>query len=128
MSDVGLFGGKYEQLRSYANKLDLALIALRSPQNDQALKARQEIVSFLREIADHETTNPTSRLIAVLLKQDLPQMVGQTAISGQSLAICEGLAKKLEKSPPSEIDLNQLECIAMLLDKECSRASTRIRG
>lgn len=60
MSEIGLYGSIYEQLRSCADKLDRALIALRDPQADIAQKARQEIVGLLREITNKDSTDPTA--------------------------------------------------------------------
>lgn len=122
MSDTGLFGSVYEQLRVYADRLDCSLISLRNPQVGVANKARIDIANLLREITDRTSTNPTTRFVAVILKQELP------AISGQGLSLCSSLAKIIEQRPPNAIELEQLEHIALALDKECSNTLARIKG
>lgn len=122
MSEIGLHGSIYEQLRSYADKLDRALIALRNPQAEIAQRARQEIAVLLREITDKDSTDPAARLVTAILKQGLP------AVAGQGLTLCDSLAKALEQRPPSPAELNQLEQVALTLDKECSSTLARIKG
>ncbi len=122
MSDVGLYGSVYEQLRFFADKLDRALIALRDPNTDIARKARKDIASLLRETTNSESTDPATRLVTAILKRGLPD------IAGQGLPLCDSLAKVLETRSPSQIELSQLEQIAMTLDKECSRTLEGIRG
>lgn len=122
MSDIGLYGSIYEHLRSYADKLDRALIALRNPQAHIAQQARQEIVGLLREITNKDSTDPAVRLVTAILKQGLP------AVAGQGLGLCDSLAKALEQRPPNPVELNQLEQVALTLDKECSSTLARIKG
>jgi len=122
MSDVGLYGSIYEQLRFYADTLDRALVALRNPRVDLAQGARREIATLLREIVDKESTDPAARLVTAILKQGLP------AVAGQGLTLCESLAATLEQRPPSPAELSQLEQVALTLDKECSSTLARIKG
>ncbi len=122
MSDTGLYGSIYEQLRFYADRLDRALIALRHPDSNVAEKARHDIVALLRETTDRDSTDPTARLVTATLKQGLP------AVAGQGLALCDTLAKTLEQRPPNRAELSQLEQIAITLDKECSTTLARIKG
>ncbi len=122
MSDVGLYGSIYEQLRSYADRLDRALIALRHPQADIAAEAREDILVILREITNRDSADPAARLVTAILKQGLP------AVAGQGLALCEALARTLEQRPPNVAELSQLEQIALTLDKECSKTLARIKG
>ena len=56
---------------------------------------------------------------------------GQPAVvfdSGKGLSLCESLAQTLEQRVPDSNELNQLEQIAMTLDKECSSTLARIKG
>jgi len=122
MSDTGLYGSVYEQLRTYADRLDRGLIALRNPQSDVSQTARLEMAGLLREITDRTSTNPAARFVALILKQDLP------AISGQGLSLCDSLANILEQRTPHPTELNQLEQIAITLDKECANTLARING
>ena len=122
MSDAGLYGSVYEQLRTYADRMDHALIALRNPQGEIAQEARLEIVGLLREITNEDSTNPATRLVTAILKQRLP------AVAGQGLTLCRSLAHALEQRPPTSADLDQLEQVALALDKECSSTLARIKG
>lgn len=122
MSDTGLYGIVYEHLRIYADRLDRSLIGLRNPDSNIAKHARLEIVRLLREITDINSTNPATRLVSVILKQDLPSVIGK------GLPLCESLAQTLEQRVPNSNELNQLEQIAITLDKECSTTLARIRG
>ncbi len=122
MSDTGLYGSVYEHLRTYADRLDRSLIGLRSPDGSVAKNAQMEIVRLLREITDNKSTNPATRLVTVILKQDLP------SIAGKGLSLCESLAQALERRRPDSNELNQLEQIAITLDKECSSTLARIQG
>ncbi len=122
MSDTGLYGSVYEYLRTYADRLDQSLIGLRNPDINIAKHARVEIVRLLREITDNNSTNPATRLVSVILKQDLP------LVTGKGLSLCESLAQTLEQRVPDSNELNQLEQIAMTLDNECSNTLARLRG
>jgi hypothetical protein len=122
MSDTSLYGGVYEQLRASADRLDHALIALRNPQTDIVEKGRLEIAGLLREITDKHSMNPATRFVAIVLKQELP------VVSGNGLSLCESLAETLEQRVPNNIELNQLEQIALALDKECSSTLARIKS
>ena len=122
MSDTGLQSSIYEQLRSYADSLDHALIGLRDSRTDIAERARQNIAALLRELTNRETTDPAARLVTAILKQGLP------SVAGQGLALCDTLAKVLVQRAPSVTELNQLEQIALTLDKECSTTLARIKG
>ncbi len=122
MSDTGLYGSVYEHLRTYADRLDRSLIGLRSPDGSVAKNAQMEIVCLLREITDNKSTNPATRLVTVILKQDLP------SVAGKGLPLCESLAQALERRRPDSNELNQLEQIAITLDKECSSTLARIQG
>lgn len=122
MSEIGLYGSIYEQLRSYADSFDRALIALRNPRPDVAQEARRQIVGFLREVINKESTDPAARLLTAILKQGLP------FVAGQGLTLCESLAKALEQRPPSAAEFSQLEQVALTLDKECSSTLARIKG
>jgi len=122
MSDVGLHGSIYEQLRSYADRLDRALIGLRSLQADAALQSRGDIAALLREIANKQSGSLASQFIALILRQELPSVVGQ------GFAGCESLATNLDKRPPNTSELAQLEQIALAIDRECASTLARIKG
>jgi hypothetical protein len=122
MSDIGLHGSIYEQLRSVADRLDRALVALRHPEPQVSYTARLEIARLLREITQRDTTNPAARLVMTILKRRLP------AVSGHGLTLCESLADALEQRPPGHTELAHLEDVALALDKECSSTLARIKG
>jgi hypothetical protein len=122
MSDIGLYGSVYEQLRTYAERLDRSLVDLRNQQAEVSQHARAEIAKLLREIADKNSLNPATRFVSIILRQELP------ALAGQGLSLCESLADAVVQRAPNQVELNQLEQIAMALDKECSITLARIKG
>jgi hypothetical protein len=122
MSDTGLYGTVYEQLRTYAEKLDRSLVDLRNPRPEVAKDARSEIAKLLREITNKHSMNPATRFVAIVLKQELP------AISGQGLSLCNSLANAIDHRAPNQLELTQLEQIAIALDKECSITLARVKG
>lgn len=121
MSELGLYSGHYEQLRSYADRLDRALVGVRNHQADVALRARRELVAILREFANRDSQKPSSHLVATVLRQELGTSAGGPA----PLA---ALAKILEQRSPNQAEVVQLEQIALALDKECSSTLARMRG
>lgn len=122
MSDTGLYGSVYEQLRTHAERLDRSLVDLRSHEPGVSARARSEIAKLLREIADKNPLNPATRFVAIILRQELP------ALCGKGLSRCESLADAVAQRAPNQVELNQLEQIAMALDKECSITLARIKG
>src|SRR5689334_1505455 len=97
MSNIGFFGSMYEELRTYADKLDRALVGLRSLET--ATKASEEVAMILHEIVSKETRNPTVRFVSFALKKDLQSR------SGQGLSRYELLAKQLGKRTPTQTEI-----------------------
>jgi hypothetical protein len=122
MSDVGLYGSIYEILRSYADRLDRALLGLRSQDHRSIEIARNDLVRVLREIIHAEPPNAAARLVAVVVRQDLPR------IYGEEPGVCESLASVLEERAPDQSELTKLEHIAAAIDRECSHTMARLRG
>lgn len=120
MSNIGLYGSIYEQLRAYADKLDKALVGLRNVET--ASKARQDIAALLQEITSKDTPNPAGRFVSLTLKRELP------ARSGQGLGHYEELARQLTQRIPTSLEIEELEQLALALDKECSTTLERIKG
>jgi len=122
MSDVGICGSIYDQLRAYADRLDNALIDLRSPEDHITRKARQEISDIFREISDEDSTTPATILVTAILKHGLP------SVSGEGITLCKSLSEILQRRQPNSTELSQLEKVALILDKECSNTLARIKG
>lgn len=122
MSDAGLYGSIYEQLRRYADRFDRALVRLKSHDNRVAATARRELVDLLRDVTKTDTEKPSARLLAIILRQELSR------VYGEGLGVCESLAASLDRGMPSEDDLTRLEQIASTVDRECSDAMARLRG
>lgn len=117
MSDVALNGSIYQQLRTFADSLDRALIDLRNPQRLIVDEARKDIAGLLRKATAKQSVDHTALMIRIVLKRRL-----------QGLVICEKLVTVLEGRPPNSSELDQLEHIALELDKECSIALARTRN
>lgn len=122
MSDFGLYASIYEQLRVYADRLDCALVNLRSGDTDVVAKAREELVVLLRKIGSTDTLQPDSKLITMVLAQELRSSVDELTV------LFVSLADALEKNKPSEDELTNLERIASAIDKECASTGRRMRG
>ena len=117
LSDVALNGSIYQQLRSYADTLDRALIDLRDPRETKADEARRQIADLLRKATVNQSVDHAAVMLRIVLGRRL-----------QGLALCDKLATVLEGGPPNSSELDQLEHIALELDKECRTALARIRG
>ena len=117
MSDGALNGSIYQQLRSYADPLDRALIDLRNPQNTVADEARRQIADLLRKATVNQSVDHAALMLRIVLGRRL-----------QGLVLCDKLATVLEGRPPNSSELDQLEHIALELDKECSTVLAGFRG
>lgn len=115
MSDTGLYGSIYEQLRETADHIDRALVNLRNP--SMADRARNELADLLAKITDARSTDPEVRLLAVVLKQEPP-----------GLPALVSLAKTLRQRLPNKTEHTQLEQLALSIDKECASTLARIKG
>jgi hypothetical protein len=115
MSDIGLYGSIYEQLRNTADHIDRALVNLRSPTT--ADRARSDLADLLAKITDTQSTDPEVRFLAVILKQEPPGLPAITA-----------LTKALRQRAPSKAEVLQLEQLALSIDKECASTLARIKG
>jgi len=122
MSDFGLYASIYEQLRVYADGLDCALVNLRSRDTNVVAKAREELVILLRKIGSTDTLQPDSKLVTMVLAQELRSSVDEL------IKLFVSLANSLEKNKPSEDELTNLERIASAIDKECASNGRRMRG
>ena len=117
MSDGALNGSIYQQLRSYADTLDRALVDLRNPRGTRVDEARRQIADLLRKATANQSEDHAAMMLRIVLRRRL-----------RDLGPCDKLATVLEGRPPDSSELDQLEHIALELDKECSTALARIRG
>jgi len=115
MSDIGLYGSMYEQLRETADYIDRALVNLRNP--TVADCTRNELADFLGRITDTQSTDPDVRRLSVVLKQEPP-----------GLAALATLAKTLRQRLPNTTEHQQLEQLALSIDKECASTLARAKG
>jgi len=121
MSDMGLHASIYEQLRAYADALDRGLVSLRSKDKKAVDAGCAAVVALLREMGNRETSRPCTKLVAMILRQELPHIMGH----GMD---CGSLVQALDKRQPTEDDLAKLEQMASVIDRECLRTYSRIRG
>lgn len=122
MSDTGLFGSIYQQLRHYADRLDRALVQIRSADVTINEPARQEISGLLRELCQKDNPDPAAQLVFLVLKQQA------NSIYNQDATICESLANALDKRMPNKTEISKLQDIAAAIDRECSDTMARLRG
>ena len=118
MSDGALDGSIYQQLRSYADTLDRALIGLCNPQDRIAVEARRQIAGLLRKATVNQSEDHAEMMLRIVLRRRLQG----------GIMLCDKLATVLEGRPPDSSELDQLKYIAIELDKECSTALARIRS
>ena len=122
MSDMGLNASIYEQLRVYADRIDCDLIKLQSSDKKAADAARKDLVELLREIGTTRTDKPAPRLVALVLREELPGKFGNFE------RIFQNLAEVVEKNRAEKDDFKRLDDIASAIDKECLNASARMQG
>jgi len=122
MSDTGLFGSIYQQLRHYADRLDRALVQIRSTDTNMNEAARKEIAILLRELCRKDTLDPSAQLVSLVLKQQA------SSVYGKDTTICESLADILDKRMPDRSEISKLQDIAAAIDRECSDTMARLRG
>jgi len=122
MSDIGLYAGIYEQLLFYANKMDYALVNLKSDNDDLVKGAREELAAFLKELVKKDVKKPGIRLIETVLSQQLPPSFVDKK------KVFQELGEILEKRMPKKAEMGKLEEIAFAIDRECSHTSQRLRG
>ena len=122
MSDMGLNASIYEQLRVYADRIDCDLIKLQSSDKKAADAAKKDLVELLREIGTTRTDKPAPRLVALVLREELPGKFGNFE------RIFQNLAEVVEKNSAEKDDFKRLDDIASAIDKECLNASARMQG
>jgi phage-related minor tail protein len=122
MSDTGLFGSVYEQLREYSDKLDALLVEIQSTREPQRTDARQRLAALLRTVADVNNKSPSAQVIRLVLRRKL------SSILGRPDNLCNALAMALERRDPSKQELDQLEKIATVVDTERQTTMARMRG
>ena len=122
MSNMGVNASIYEQLRVYADRIDYALIKIRSKDKDAADNARMDLVKLLREIGMSKTDKLGPQLVATVLKEELSGRFGKLD------EVFQKLAENVEKNVADADDFKKLEDIALAIDKECLSASARLQG
>lgn len=122
MSDMGLNASLYQQLRSYADRLDRAIALLRGNDIPSARQASVEIAALLREMSQNSQQNPHARIVWMILKRELPRTMAE------GVGVIPGLLAALETGKPGQADIGKLEQIALVIDRECADAGARMRG
>jgi hypothetical protein len=122
MSEIGLEETVYEQLRLYADRLDRNLVGLKSADEERIREARNEVVTLLKEIMSARSSNPSARIVALILDR------GLRASTGRRDTEFELMAQSIEMRAPTREDLEWLERIAVLIDRECSHTFERIKS
>jgi len=122
MSDMGLNASLYQQLRSYADRLDRAIALLRGTDISSARQASAEIATMLRQMSQNSQQNPHARIVWMILKRELPRTIAE------GVGVIPGLLAVLETGKPGQADIGKLEQIALAIDRECADAGARMRG
>jgi len=122
MSDMGLNASLYQQLRSYADRLDRAIALLRSSDPASVKSASADIASMLRDMSQSNQRNPHARIVWMILKRELPRA------TSEGVGMVPALLASLEKGKADPDDIKRLEQIALIIDRECADAGARMRG
>ncbi len=120
MSDVGLYGSMYGQLRNYADQIDKMIVALKHPDAGVASAAGKKLAGLLHEILDVNTLNPKALLVQKVLERELPEFNGIGSITA--------VLTTLEQHRIGEYEMAAIEKIAMILDNKCADTLARMRG
>lgn len=120
MSDVGLYGSMYGQLRNYADQIDKMIVGLKNPDVRIAAVASKNLAELLREILDVNTLNPKALLVQKVLERELSEFNG--------VGSPEAIVKALERYQIGEYEMAAVEKIATILDDECADTLARMRG
>ncbi len=121
MSDLGLFGSVYDQLRSYSDRIDRLLITIASPGARERSGAEAELAELLRRFAqpETETSSHALRLVTHVLRQEFSSSDYPNGFTT--------LAEELEKGVLDDNGTLVLERIAATLDRKCSEMRSRMR-
>ncbi len=122
MSDIGLFGSVYEQIREYSDQLDTLLLDVHGAEEPQSAYARQRLAILLRTVADARNKSPSVQVVRMVLRRELTNTLGRPD------NLCNSLAAVLEQRQPSKQELDQLDKIAIALDTERQTTMARMRG
>jgi hypothetical protein len=120
MSDISLHASIYEQLSGYADRLDRALAKLSSTDPAAAAASRSELVSVLLELNAESVDKPMPHVISLILRSD--------ATLAQHANDLMRIARAVEARNETRTDLMLLETVASLIDRECMRSGSRMRG
>jgi hypothetical protein len=121
MSEIGLNASIYEYLRIYADRIDYALIKIRSSNIQESEKARKDLVELLQEIGVDESLKPEILLLNVILREQWTSQPSTTKETFQRLAYA------MERKTENGDDYKNLEEIAAVIDKECLNVSSRMQ-
>lgn len=122
MSDIGLFGSIYEQLREYSDQLDILLLQVQNAEDSQKIRARKKLASLLRTLSDSDNKSPSVQIVRMVLKRELSKTFGNPEV------LCKKLADALELRQPSIQELDQLDKMAIAVDSERKLTMDRMRG
>lgn len=122
MSDLGLFGSIYEQLREYSDQFNNSLLTIRRHEGTQRAEARLRLARLLRSVTDKQNSSPSAHIVRMVLQRELPRTFGQP------VSICDTLADALEQRDPLPQELESLDKIAMAVNTECYSTMERMRG
>jgi len=120
MSDMGLHGSIYSQLRTYSDKIDRLVVSVRSPDSSNRQSAQKELATLLKQLSAPEHETNAIRLVRYVLQDEF-------GIGNYEKTLID-VAESLENGKLNENDLERLERIASALDRECSQTLDRMRG
>lgn len=120
MSDMGLHGSIYSQLRTYSDKIDGLVVSVRSPNSSNRQSAQKELATLLKQLSAPEHETNAIRLVRYVLQDEF-------GIGNYEKTLFD-MAESLERGELNENNLERLERMASVLDRECSQTLARMRG
>ena len=122
MSDFALNVNSYDLIKKYSILIDEFLLDFKSKQKSIYEEKLKTIVEFLIKLSDEKNTEISIKLISSILNRNLDW-------NTDNYKAFKDLSEKLNRNNQiSSIEINKLEDIAVILDRECTSALSRIRG
>jgi len=117
MNQQGISSGLYDEIRDYAELVDMVLVGLKAGTSSPQDESRIALAKLLEQLANGQTGDLSTRLIRLLLR-------GEPQLDTPHLA---KIGRVLLASPDASV-IAPLERLAAVLEQERLTAAARMRG
>jgi hypothetical protein len=118
MSNPGLYASIYQQIREFAELVDMVLISLKSGTSQANDVSRQKLIALLTSLSATTWDSLPTRMISILLRDKDKATQQQWA----------RLAQALSADIPDPTVITDLENLAISLEQEQTGTMTKMRG